>query len=151
MNKCAIIIIAMIISHSAFGAYVVDVTFSGDTNDIYSVEIEKGKGTKEFDAFLEIQNAEKIGLCEQIIVKQFEVKEEGISLSIQATSNELNGFRSAEVEGKKMKYPFLKRNEIKAYLATLHIDSWVAIGQFRESNADSQTVMIRVRKKTSNQ
>jgi hypothetical protein len=128
MNKYAIIIIAMTISHSAFGAYVVDVTFNGDTNDIYSVEIKKDKGTKEFDAFLEIHNAERIGLCEQIIVKRFKV---------------------AEVKGKKLKYPILKVKSVSSSF-TLHRDSWVTIGGGKD-NEKPYLIMVRVRQRASNQ
>jgi hypothetical protein len=149
MNKYAIIIIAMTISHSAFGAYVVDVTFNGDTNDIYSVEIKKDKGTKEFDAFLEIHNAERIGLCEQIIVKRFKVEEKKISLSIQATSTELHGFKVAEVKGKKLKYPILKVKSVSSSF-TLHRDSWVTIGGGKD-NEKPYLIMVRVRQRASNQ
>jgi len=158
MKKYASIIVALVIAHAAFGAYVVDVTFNGNTNDIYSAEIKNDKGKKEFDAFLEIpiefengeiSKSERIGLCEQIVVKQFKIEGKKISLSIQVTSTELHGFDIANVDNKNVKYPKLSTKSFKTYL-TVHQDSWFTIGEVSNSNGPPTPTMIRVRRKTSN-
>ena len=149
MKRYAMIIIAVIISHTAFGGHIVDVTFNGDTNDIYSVEIHKGKGTKEFDAFLEIQQSGRIGLCERISVENFKAEENKVSLSIQATSNELNGFRVVNSKNRKLKYPIIKTKEVVLDSLTLHVNSWLTIGWVSTSNEERTPIMIRVRKRIS--
>ena len=140
------ILCSIALSNIASAGFIVDVTFSGNTNDIYSVEIQDGKGQKNFDAFLEIPQSEKIGLCENIVVTDFEVDEQTASISIKATSNTLNGFETLIVEGNKRKFPVIQTINISATSLIVFLDTWSAVGGVQEQNEHTQSVKLRVRK-----
>ena len=153
MKQFTLIIIALFISLQAFADYVVDVTFNGNTNDIYSVEIKNGKGKREFDILLKITDNNIIneqddlqGLGDQIIIEDFKADKTKISLSIKLTVNNLKGLKQIKVDNKKRKYPILGVKQMRLSNINLTLNSWLALP--RGSDPFSN-VMIRARKKLS--
>lgn len=152
MKAIAILVLALAlgVAESALAGYVVDVTFSGDTNDICSVEIENGTGKKDFDAFLVIPESEKIGLCEQIVVTNFARDNQKATLSIEATSSELNGFKAADLNGRKQKFPIIRTKQFSFSSLTVFLNAWLPIGGVQQQDGSGNAAMIRVRHEASN-
>ena len=153
MKQFTLVIIALFISLQAFADYIVDVTFTGNTNDIYSVEIKNGKGKREFDILLKITNNNIIneqdelqGLGDQIIIEHFKADKTKISLSIKLTANELKKLKQIKVNNKKRKHPTFGVKQMRLSNINLTLNSWFALPR---DSAPFSNVMIRARKKLS--
>ena len=145
-----IILLTLPYSLSMFAAYVVDVTFSGDTNNFSTVEIHNGKGLKEFDSFIELNESEKIGIGEEILISDFKVIDDMPALSISGSSNQLKGFKTVRVKGKRRKYPIIKSACFSIELNAWYPGTWLVVGGgVNNGGEDPAPAMIRIRKITS--